>query len=194
MKKLFFALAALALLTPPPLAQAQETPAGGLGFHAGSTPFDGFGYLTNHDFAAPSIGLRHWFNDRVGGDLGVGYFNVSTDPSENKVTGFMFSVGVPLSLSRVSNSVNFILRPGILWGTQEEEIGPPPVATSKWTAFAITGELEAEWMVTDYLSVSASHGIAYGQIHDDGDPETKITSIGTLGNNFTNLGFTCYLW
>ena len=194
MKQLVFTLAALSLLVLPASSRAQETAMGGLGFHAGSSPFDGLGFLTNHDFAVPTLALRHWFGERVGADIGVGYFSVSTEPSENKVTGVMFTAGLPISVKRVSDKVNFILRPGILWGTQEEEVGPPPVVTTKWTAFAVTGELEVEWMVTERLSLSGSHGFAYGQLRDDGTPETKITSVGTLGNNFTSLGFTCYLW
>lgn len=194
MKRLIFTVAALSLLILPGTSSAQGTSMGGLGFHAGSTPFDGFGFLTGRDFAVPTVGLRQWFNDQVGGDLGVGFFSLSADPGEDKLTGFMFSVGVPISLKRVNDNVNFILRPGLLWGTQEEEIGPAPVTTTKWTAFAVTGELEVEWMVTDRLGVSASHGLSYGQITDDGSPETKITSVGTFGNNFMHLGFTCYLW
>jgi hypothetical protein len=194
MKKLLVMVAALSLLVLPSVAAAQDAPGGGLGFHAGSTPFDGFGFLTGRDFAAPTLGLRHWFNSQIGGDLGVGFFNLSADPGDDKLTGFMFSVGLPISMKRVNDNVNFILRPGVMWGTQEEELGPPPVVTTKWTAFAVTGELEVEWMVTSNVGVSASHGIAYGQITDDGTPETKITSVGTLGNNFMHLGFTCYLW
>lgn len=194
MKKLLFTVAALALLASPPLARAEGTHMGGLGFHAGSSPFDGFGFLTGRDFAAPSVGARQWFTDLVGGDVGVGFFNLSAKPGEDKLTGVMVSVGVPILLKRLDDRVNFIFRPGFAWGSQKEELGPAPVVTTTWTALAVTGELEAEWMVTEHLGVSASHGVAYGQIHDDGTPETKITSVGTLGNNFTQLGFTVYLW
>jgi hypothetical protein len=194
MKNLLVTVAALSLLTFAPAASAEGTTMGGLGFHAGSSPFDGFGFLTGRDFAAPSVGVRQWFSDKLGGDVGVGFFNLSAKPGEDKLTGVMVSVGVPILLKRLDDRVNFILRPGFAWGTQTEELGPPPVVKTTWTAMAITGELEAEWMVTEHLGVSASHGIAWGKIHDDGTPETEITSIGTLQNNFTQLGFTAYLW
>jgi hypothetical protein len=49
-------------------------------------------------------------------------------------------------------------------------------------------------MVADNVSISAAHGIAYNSMKDDGTPEIKFTSIGTTGSNFTQLGFTVYLW
>lgn len=194
MKKLLFTIVALALLASPPLARAEGTRMGGLGFHAGSSPFDGFGFLTGRDFASPSVGARQWFTDRVGGDVGVGFFNLSAKPGEDKLTGVMVSAGVPIVLKRLDDRVNFILRPGFAWGSQKEELGPAPVVTTTWTALAVTGELEAEYMVTPHLGISASHGVAWGKIEDDGTPKTEITSVGTLQNNFTQLGFTVYLW
>lgn len=194
MKKLFFTVAALALLAGPPLAQAESAPMGGLGFHAGSTPFDGFGFLLGRGFASPSVGARQWFTDRIGGDIGVGFFDLSAKPGEDKLTSVMATVGMPILIKRLDDRVNFIFRPGFAWSSQKEELGPPPVVTTKWTAIAVTGELEAEYMVTPHLGISASHGVAWGKLHDDGTPETEITSVGTLQNNFTQLGFTVYLW
>ena len=83
MKKLLFTIVALSLFVIPPVAFAEGTTMGGLGFHAGSTPFDGFGFLTGREFAAPSIGIRHWLSERVGGDIGVGFFNLSAKPGED---------------------------------------------------------------------------------------------------------------
>ncbi len=41
---------------------------------------------------------------------------------------------------------------------------------------------------------TASHGLAWASLEDDGTPKVKFTSMGTTGNNFTQLGFNIYLW
>ena len=193
MQKLLFTVAALTLLVAPSVAQSEGT-MGGLGFHAVSSPFAGLGPIIGSQFGTPTLGVRQWFSERVGGDIGLGYMSFSEDPGDTKITGFGLSVGVPISLRKVGESVNFIFRPGVLFTTLEEEQGPPPILTTKWTGFAVSGELEAEWMMTDRLSMSASHGLVYSQIKDDGSPAQKFTTIGSTGSGFTQLGFHLYLW
>jgi len=193
--KRFSAVALLALLLAVP-AHA-EGPMGGLGFRSGSSPFS---TLNNLAFLypvelSPTVGGRHWINDQVGLDLGVGYNQFEIDAGPRKWTGFVFDIGLPISLKRVSDNVNFIFRPGFQWSSLEDkDESVIPTAKLTLTTIAVSGELEVEWMVTDNLSVSASHGVAYHKLEDDFSPKTTITSFGTIGNTFSNLGFHVYLW
>jgi len=188
--KRFSAVALLALLLAVP-AHA-EGPMGGLGFRSGPSPFSG---LNNVAFLypveiSPTVGGRQWFNDQVGLDLGLGYNQFEIE-SQRKWTGFVFDIGLPITLKRVSDNVNFILRPGFQWSSLEDKDSTGKLTL---TTIAVSGELEVEWMVTDNLSVSASHGVAYHKLEDDFSPKTTITSFGTIGNTFSNLGFHVYLW
>ena len=188
MKRLL-AFASLALLLAVP-AQAQD-PKGGLGFRTGSSPFANLPLAPLDVVASPTIGGRHWFNPQVGVDAGLGYSQVTVDPGDSKWTGFTFDLGLPISLKKLGDNVNFILRPGFQWGSLEDDSGVPAI---KWTGMAFSGELEVEWMVTDNLSVSAAHGISYNKVEDDGSPATEVTTFRTTGGNFMNLGFHVYLW
>ena len=190
MKKLVLAAALALLATSPALAQA---PMGGIGFRTGFTPFSALpiGPVDTR----PTLGLRHWVNAQVGVDVGLGYNQFKIEPSPETWTGFVFDIGLPISIKPVSEKVNFILRPGFQWGSLEDkDESLVPTITTKFTTMAISAELEVEWMVADRLSVSASQGFAWHQLEDDGSPKTTVTSFGTLGNNFTNLGFHVYLW
>ena len=189
MLKRMLAFASLVLLLAAP-ANAQG-PKGGIGFHAGGSPFNGlFGVDVE---PSPTIGLRHWLNSQVAVDFGLGYSQLKIEPSPQTLTGFSFALGVPISLKKVSDKVNFILRPGFQWSSLEDDDSTFPPAVTV-TTIAIMGELEVEWMVAENLSISAAHGIAYRKLEDDFTPKTTYTSFGTTGSNFTNLGFHVYLW
>ena len=190
--KRFLAVAALALLVAVP-AHAQDTK-GGLGFRTGVSPFMGLPLAPFDVTASPVIGGRHWLNPKLGVDFGLGYNQMEIDfgaPTTDKWTGFSFDLGLPISVKKLNDNVNFIFRPGFTWGSLEDQSGTPTV---KWTGMAFTGELEVEWMVADNLSISAAHGISYNTVSDDDSPKTEITSFRTTGNNFMNLGFHVYLW
>ncbi len=189
MLKRILAFASLALLLAAP-ASAQGTK-GGLGFRTGTSPFMNLPITPLSVEASPTIGGRHWLNPKVGVDFGVGYNQLKIDPGSATWTGFSFDLGLPISIKQVNDKVNFIFRPGMQWGSLDDESGTPTV---KWSAMAFSGELEVEWMVTDNLSVSAAHGVAYNKIEDDGSPKTEITSFRTIGSSFANLGFHVYLW
>lgn len=190
MKRLY-AVASLALLLAAP-AIAAEGQMGGPGFRLVPSPFSPLvTAVISPVEATPTIGLRHWMNPKVGVDFALGYTNLNIDPGSTQFSGFVFDVGLPLSVKKVSESVNFIFRPGLRYSTIEDESGTPSV---KWTGMQFLGELEVEWMVTERLSVSAAHGIAYNTLSDDGDPKTELTSFGTTGSTFSNLGFHVYLW
>jgi len=188
MKRLL-APAVLALLLTAP-AHAEGT-MGGLGFRTGTSPFMNLPITPLQVEASPTIGGRHWLNPKVGLDFGLGYNQLKVDPGSSTWTGFSFDVGLPISIKKVNDKVNFIFRPGFQWGSLEDESGTPTV---KWSATAISGELEVEWMVADNLSISAAHGISYNSVSDDGTPKTEVTSFRTTGSNFMNLGFHVYLW
>ncbi len=191
MKKFLFTAAAISMLFMAPAADAAGETMGGLGFRTGTSPFAAIPIAPVQ--TSPTIGGRHWFNDQVGVDFGVGYNQFKIEPSPETWTGFAFDVGVPITLKRVNDKVNLIFRPGFQWSSLEDDDSTFPPAI-KYTTLGVSGELEVEWMIADHLTVSASHGLAYHKLEDDGTPKTTFTSIGTVGSNFTQLGFHVYLW
>lgn len=195
MKRLVYAAAAATVLLAA-TAHAEERPTtrlpeGGLGFRTTFTPLGGSLAAPQ---AAPTIGLRHWFNEYVGADIGAGYYKREIKPLPEKFTGYSIDVGIPISIKRPSERVNFLFRPGFIWSDLKDSDETPPPLEIHWTTMGITGELEVEWMVADKLSISASQGFGYFQMHDDGNPKTTLTYTGNLGSNFTELGFHVYLW
>ena len=197
LKKLITIASVATMLVGAASTHAAEGPEGGLGFRSRAIPVAA---LASAPFdAVPSLGGRHWLNDQFGIDLGLG-FNQSKykEPApEQSFTAFSIDVGVPISLKKVSDKVNFIFRPGFQWSSIEDKLDATalsPESTIKTTGFAVSGELEVEFMVTEYLSVSASHGIHYFQAENDLNPKEKFTSFGSEEGNFTQLGFHVYLW
>ena len=106
----------------------------------------------------------------------------------------VFSKELSLAVNRPGEKVTLIVRPGFQWGQLEDVDETPPPITIDWEMLGATLELEAEWMVADKLSISASYGAGYYRLRDNGDPTTSRTYVGTLGTNFTELGFHVYLW
>ncbi len=201
MKKLIVLAAAATMLFGAFSAQAAEGMKGGLGFHVGESATSGIlGFINplapNASAASPTLGGRQWFNDAMGVDFGLGYnsFKAEQGTQTETWTGFSFDIGLPIVLKKF-DKVNFILRPGFQWGSLEDKDETVfPTATTKYTMTGFSGTFEAEWMVADNLSISASHGLAWASLEDDGTPKVKFTSMGTTGNNFTQLGFNLYLW
>lgn len=183
------ALAVVALFTiAPSLAMAQDMPPAehksiGLGFH---------------DLDAP-VGVRWWLaGQKVGIDLGLGFNSSSATlegyPDDN-TSSLAFSAGVPIVVKSWER-VHVLFRPGFFYHKEEVVVSDAgllePFATEDIKTMRISGELEAEVFLMSNLSVSASHGIAYESV-DFGGPD-KQTSFGTVGNNFTDVGFHMYLF
>lgn len=184
MKRLMFAaIATIALaVTSTPAARAQDAEHRniGLGFHNVEAP----------------VGLRWWFSgQKVALDLGLGYASVPEDGAypDESLTSFAIDAGVPFVISSWSR-VHVILRPGILYQSSQFTSTAPPEAfdTETATNMFISGEIEAEVFLADNFSVSASHGIAFNSFDSGIDGDDTDTSFGTIGNNFTNIGFHIY--
>ena len=98
------------------------------------------------------------------------------------------------------DKVNVIFRPGVEFESAKltDKTTTLPGNEIKATIFAVSGELEVEYMIADKLSISAAHGIAYSntKLEDNSSPanELKVNGFNTIGNNFTTLGFHVYLW
>jgi hypothetical protein len=164
---------------------------GGIGFRA---PFIPPSTWLVESQALPSIGLRQWFNKRIGFDAAIGYYQAEIKPLPEKFTGYMVDAGIPISIKRPSQKVNLILRPGFVWGQLEDVDETPPPITIEWDLLGTSLDLEVEWMVADNLSLSASQGVGYFRLRDNGSPKTTRTYVGTTGSNFTELGFHVYFW
>jgi len=151
------------------------------------------GGLGFHDIEAP-VGVRWWMaGQKVGIDLGFGFSSTSSLVyADEKLSGFAISAGIPIVMKSWSK-VHVIFRPGILYESDQVEVTSPPTPfdTDDIKAMSITGEIEAEVFLMDNFSVSASHGIGYTSVDVPGLSE-NLTSFGTLGNNFTNIGFHVY--
>lgn len=153
------------------------------------------GSLGFHNVEAP-IGLRWWFSgQKVGLDVGLGFASTPAPSySDEKLTSWTVEVGVPFVIHSWSRA-HVMLRPGILYGSQQfESTSPPtPFDTADGTTFVVTGEVEAEVFLVENVSVSASHGIGFASFDPPGSGDS-ITSFSTFGNNFTNIGFHVYFF
>lgn len=146
-----------------------------------------------HHSVAP-IGVRWWFSgQKVGLDLGIGFSSTpaATDPDES-VKGLGLDVGVPF-VAHSWERVHLLLRPGILYQSQEIGSGSGlTFDTRSATTLSVLGEIEAEVYLTNNVSFSASHGIAFSSFDADLPGVDSQTSFGTFGNNFTEIGFHIY--
>ena len=192
MKKMLVPVCLFMLVSGSAHAQMTE-PMGGIGFR--SSALSGALGLS----LTPTLGIRQWFTGLIGGDVGVGFLSLKDEingTTTEETTGFAFDVGLPISL-KTWDRVNFILRPGFAYATATLEDLTLPIEF-KATVYSVSGELEAEWMLAERLSVSAATGIAYNslKIEDNDVPANTFESKGfnTIGTNFTQLGFHVYLW
>lgn len=145
-----------------------------------------------HDIQAP-LGGRWWLSgQKIAIDAGLGFGsneNVAVDVSLNH---WALDLGLPISL-KSWDRVHFIVRPGILYTSQEEvtAVGPP-VLTDNTTTLTVQGELEAEVFLVNNFSVSAAQG--FGIVSTSFAGGGSATDWGTSGANFTNIGFHVYLF
>jgi len=177
---------------------------GGIGFRTLDGPSNSLTNVPVSFSVSPALGIRHWFSEKAGVDLAVGFTTLSLEsgPPTTKTdegTGFVFDAGIPWAVKKWEK-VSFIFRPGVTYGTAEAKDKLSAAAPNKFTTslLSVSGELEVEWMVTDKVSISAAHGVAYGDIeikaNTSPESKTKLTGWDTTGNNFTTLGFHVYLW
>ena len=187
MKRLFLAVScSFALIAGTTVAFAEAPDAmhasGGVGFHDSSAP----------------LGLRWWLGgQKVGIDVGLGFSSTpSAIDSKEKETGWAIDLGVPLVLHSWQ-AAHVLFRPGLLYQSQEIGFDADPTTpgvqfdTEKQTTTRVQAELEAEIFVRDNVSVSASHGIAF-ESFDPGFGADSESSFGTIGHNFTTIGFHVY--
>jgi len=169
----------------PAVAQAQsdELPAhynGSLGFHNVTAP----------------LGGRWWFGgQKVGIDAGLGFGSAPAPFHDDEdLTHWALEVGVPIVLKNWEK-VHLLFRPGLLYESEEIETSGPtdPFGTDDETSFSLTAEIEAEIFLVNNFSVSASHGIGFFSVDPAGGGDSS-TSFGTLGNNFSHIGFHVYFF
>jgi len=154
---------------------AQEHLGGGLGFHNVDAP----------------LGVRWWFSgQKVALDAGLGFG--SDEVADENFSHWALDLGVPVSL-KSWDRVHFMVRPGILYTSQEVDIEPGPgLNKDNNTALTIQGELEVEVFLADNVSVSAAQG--FGIVNNNPAVGGSTTDWGTSGANFTDLGFHVYLF
>ena len=173
----------------------------GLGFHnAGPLLDPGGGHPAPP--GAP-IGVRWWIPDsRIGFDVGFGFqtHTAELNRDENE-TGWAIDVGLPI-VAKSWDRVHVLVRPGFAYGSQQEgylEGTPARFETENITEWAVTGEAEAEVFLADNFSVSAATGIAFAKVTIPKELEGTSSDVdeslfGTLGSDFTTIGFHVYLW
>ena len=151
LKRLMLATALMFVVAAVPASAASLAPAdtarkvmmGGIGFRA---PVNPLSFALIEPQAAPTIGIRQWFNKRVGFDLAVGYYQAEIKPLPEKFTGYTVDTGIPISIKRPSQRVNLILRPGFSGdssrtSTRRRRRSPSngtcsaPRSTSRWSGW-----------------------------------------------------------
>lgn len=176
LKKTFISAAALLLVMGAASAHA-EGMKGGLGFHNSDAP----------------VGFRHWVSEKMAVDLGIGFS--SADAGDESLTGFTIDAGLPISLKKW-DKVNFMLRPGIQYNTEDVfyDNGVDPISKEKVNTFGVSGEFEVEVELAENFTVSAAHGLGFSSQKLDVSGAESVTGFSTTGNNFTTIGFHVYLW
>jgi hypothetical protein len=159
---------------------------------AGAQPMHPDGALGFHDVDAP-LGMRWWFSgQKMALDLGIGFGSEENVVADEDLSHFAFEAGLPIML-KSWDRVHFIVRPGIVYRSQEVILGlGPPVDTDNDTQLVVQGELEAEVFLVDNVSVSAAQGLAI--VNTDFAGGGSATDWSTTGSNFTTLGFHVYLF
>jgi hypothetical protein len=182
--QLVYATAVAAFCVLPRSAGAQTDtapmhPNGGLGFHSVDAP----------------LGGRYWLGgQKVGLDFGLGLRSTPAPSYDEDLTGWAVEIGIPIVV-KSWDKVHVLFRPGFVYDSQEFEMSDPPdpFATDDRTTLSVTAELEAEVFIVDQFSVSASHGIGYLSVDPAGGGDSE-SSWGTLGNNFSHIGFHYYFF
>jgi len=170
--KRMLSLVALAMVVSAGVASAQgATVKGALGFHSIEAP----------------LGIRWWLSDKIALDGGLGFG--SNEVGGETFSNWAFDLGLPISL-KSWDRVNFMIRPGLLYTSQEETTGPG--TTGDTTEMILLAELEAEVFLAENFSVSASHGL--GIVNTDPATGSSTSDWSTFGNNLTNIGFHVYLF
>lgn len=152
------------------------------------------GSIGFHNVNAP-LGVRWWFaGQKVGLDAGVGFQQTPASSYDEHLFEWAIEIGVPIVVQNWSR-VHLLFRPGLFYESQEFQMTSPPdpFATDERTTLAVTAEMEAEVFLAENFSVSASHGIGFSSVDPAGGGDSD-TSFGTLGNNFTRIGFHVYFF
>ncbi|HEX5131937.1 MAG TPA: hypothetical protein VFX92_05560 [Candidatus Krumholzibacteria bacterium] len=181
------AVALAAVIALPVSSRAQETEVAGEPQHYN-------GALGFHSVTAP-LGGRWWFGgQRVGLDAGLGFRSSPAPSYDERLSDWALDVGVPIVVKHWDR-VHLLFRPGFLYESDEQQTSTPPdpFGTDDETTLSITAELEAEVFIVNNFSVSASHGIGFSSVSPAGGGDSE-TTFGTLGNNFTNIGFHIYFF
>ena len=164
------------------------------GAQVGDQPEHANGSIGFHSISAP-LGARWWFTgQKVGVDLGLGFASNPAPSYDERLSDWTLEVGVPIVVKNWDR-VHLLFRPGLLYTSEEQQMTSPPdpFATDERTTFTVAAEIETEIFIVRNVSVSASQGIGFSSVSPAGGGDSD-TSWGTLGNNFTNIGFHVYFF
>jgi len=165
MKRLVL-IAIVVLLTSSLVSAGDHKPGTiGLGWYSPSAP----------------VGGRVWVSPQIGIDLGLGYADKNALGSDKD--RFHVNVGIPVDVVQTDN-VNFFIRPGFEYQTDNRLVGTEIKAT-----MIITADLGVEWFVSDQFSLSVGHGLQFAQVSGEED-NWGITALRALG--FESVGFHFY--
>jgi hypothetical protein len=149
------------------------------------------GSLGFHNVQAP-LGVRWWLSsDKIAIDAALGMGSTEDVAVDENLSHWALDIGLPISLKRWDR-VDFMVRPGILYTSQEEVIGVAPIVKDDTTDLTFQGELEVEVFLVDNVSFSAAQGFGISSVNFAGGG--SASEWGTTGANFTNIGFHVYLF
>lgn len=168
----------------------------------------GIGYFNSFSDAPAIVGVRHWMNEGMAVDfgVGVGYENNQVDTGGTETTSlfdFAFDVGLPIAFHGEENMIVYF-RPGIVF-TGDQDFDPSATAQPGDKAYetnvrgelALGGEFFLGQLGWPNLSFSGQVGVGLDYTSPrDSDADSDVTfSTSTTGVDITqsaSAGFRIY--
>ncbi|HZL84271.1 MAG TPA: hypothetical protein VFD07_02725 [Candidatus Krumholzibacteria bacterium] len=167
----------------------------------------GIGYFNSFNDAPAIIGVRHWLNEGMAVDFGVGlgYENNQFDTGSTASTSlfdFAFDVGLPIAFHGEENMIVYF-RPGVTVGGIQDFDASTPALDDKGYDIAIRGEVAVggEFFLSQFgwpnLSFSGQIGLGIDVITPMEEGADTTVSFNTEVRDVSvtesgNLGFHIY--
>jgi len=136
------------------------------------------------------VGLRYFFSDKVGADLGLGF--ESKDLGAESASSFWLAAGVSYILFDYQSSY-FFVRPAIEYASLDDRVYGTGTADATWTRLDMRLNLGAEVRLAERFGLTFQHGLRFtstslpDEVVGDGE-EDSFTDFSTFGENVTGPG------
>lgn len=136
------------------------------------------------------VGLRYFFSEKVGADLGLGFESV--DQGAESASSLFLEAGLTYVLYDYDSSF-FFVRPAIAYSSLDDRVYGTGAADATWSVLELQLNLGAEVRLAERFGLTFQHGLAFtstslpDEILSDGD-EDSFTDFSTFGENVTEAG------